>query len=121
MGKNNSVPDSCCHVVSEGCGNGIFSKQEKDQRQIIFFDGCLTLLEDKLEKDVIPMMIVYACVGVLLALTELITVVLASAYIAQIGRKLNREDKDWRHGMADAGGAPDEADHLHEGVGGTAC
>ena len=39
------------------------------------------------------MMIVYAVIGVILGLVELITVVLACAYVAQITRKRRREDK----------------------------
>ena len=41
----------------------------------------------------LPMMIVYAVIGVILGLVELITVVLACAYVAQITRKRRREDK----------------------------
>ena len=51
--------------------------------------------QDKLETDVLPMMIVYAVIGVILGLVELITVVLACAYVAQITRKRRREDKGW--------------------------
>ena len=42
------------------------------------------------------MMIVYAVIGVILGLVELITVVLACAYVAQITRKRRREDKGGR-------------------------
>jgi hypothetical protein len=61
----------------------------------------MTLLKDQLESDVLPMMIVYACVGVILALVELITVVLASAYVAQINRRRRREEKTWRINVDD--------------------
>ena len=73
----------------------------------------MTVLHAKLKEDVIPMMIVYACIGVLLAIIELITVVLACAYVAQITRKMNREEKMWRHGTADHDGAPDATDALN--------
>ncbi len=109
IGVNNSVPDSCCHKISKGCGkdilNEVMQKNKSDHfhelignihifqnpeniRNTIFVDGCLTILRTKLENDVIPMMIVYAVVGVVLALTELITVVLACAYVAQITRRM---------------------------------
>lgn len=52
-------------------------------------------MQDKLDTDVLPMMIVYAVIGVVLGLVELITVVLACAYVAQITRKRRREDKGW--------------------------
>jgi hypothetical protein len=112
VGKNFSVPDSCCHTETEFCGQNIFRKQEQEIRNTIFVEGCLMILQDKLDNDVIPMMVVYACVGVLLALVELITVVLACAFIAQITRKVNREDKMWRQGTADV---PDETDNLNHG------
>ena len=63
----------------------------------------------------IPMMIVYACIGVVLAILELITVVLACAYIAQITRKQRREDKMWRHGTADHNNEPECTDGLNAG------
>ena len=68
-----------------------------------------------LQDDVIPMMIVYACIGVVLAIVELITIVLACAYIAQITRKINREDKMWRHGTADHNNDQDCTDALNRG------
>jgi len=123
IGANNSVPDSCCHEVREGCGNGILRQQVSDVRNKIFVDGCITILKDKLETDVLPMMIVYAVIGVILGLVELITVVLACAYVAQITRKRRREDKMWRMGNAgdDGAAAPDEMDNLRSSRGETVC
>jgi hypothetical protein len=109
IGANNSVPDSCCHSVTEGCGRDIFTKVDSQIRNIIFVDGCLTVLRSKLEEDVTPMMIIYACIGVLLAITELITVVLCCAYIAQITRKLKREENMFR--PANASEEHDPLDH----------
>jgi hypothetical protein len=34
-------------------------------------DGCLTLLSDQLESDVVPMLVIYAVVGVILALVRI--------------------------------------------------
>ena len=121
IGRNSSIPDSCCHQRTVGCGNGIFRLQEAEIRNRVFMDGCLTILKDRLENDVIPMMIVYACVGVLLAIVELVTVVLACAYIAQITRKINREDKMWRHGTADHENDGDVIDHLRSDKNETMC
>ena len=45
IGRNNSVPDSCCHQVTAGCGNGILVQQESDIRNKIFVDGCITILK----------------------------------------------------------------------------
>ena len=113
---NNSVPDSCCHEYTKGCGKGILdaSMNDDDIRSKIFVHGCLEILEAKLEEDVIPMMIVYAVAGVVLALVELITVVLANAFAAQITRRLKRSSSDWRMGDASINGqAHDETDRLN--------
>ncbi|QQP31437.1 Tetraspanin, partial [Caligus rogercresseyi] len=99
IGGNNSVPDSCCHEFMKGCGRGIFSRTETEVRNHIYVHGCLQVLKDKLENEVTPMMIVYAVVGVILAITEIITIVLASAYVAQLRRR-SRRDRDFRYGNA---------------------
>jgi hypothetical protein len=86
IGANFSVPDSCCHTPSPGCGLYLFKDSLDQILNRIFVDGCLTLLQYNLENDVVPMMVAYAVIGVILALIELITIVLASAYVAQITR-----------------------------------
>ncbi len=98
------LQDSCCHTPAENCGANVFDKVEADAGRDIFTDGCVTLLESTLKEDVLPLMIGYAVVGVVLALAEIITVVIAAAYVAQIGRKVRREEKMWRHGTADHDG-----------------
>ena len=86
IGQNFSVPDTCCHTVAPNCGHYIFKDSTEQILQKIFVHGCLTVLQDQLENDVVPMMVGYAVVGVILALVELITIVLASAFVAQITR-----------------------------------
>ena len=110
IGNNNSVPDSCCHKMTKDCGKNILQSSPADIQNTIFINGCLEILKEKLDEDVIPMMIVYAVVGVILALTELITVVLACAYIAQINRKMN---KDYRVATVYNGQDHDETDQLN--------
>jgi len=109
LNREKAVPDSCCHEPTEGCGKDIF-RNINQAPQIIFVDGCLEILQTKLEDDVVPMCVTYACIGVLLAIVEIITVVLACAYVAQISRKLNREERMWRHTTADHNN--DDVDHL---------
>ena len=77
----------------------------------IYINGCMEILTDKLRTDVIPMMVVYAIIGVILALTELITVVLACAYVAQITRRLQRAEEYGRVASAAMMG-DDETDKL---------
>ena len=50
-----------------------------------------------IRNDVVPMLIVYAGVGVLLGIVELITIVLACAYVAQIGRRVKRDRHTHRY------------------------
>lgn len=109
IGGNNSVPDSCCRKYDEeGCGKGLLgaSYNSEQVRNKIYVTGCLTALEYSLENDVVMMMAIYAGVGVLIALIELIAVVLTCAYIAQITRRRTREEIMWN---AVRGG--DEMDH----------
>ena len=107
IGQTFSVPDSCCHVQSTGCGYRIFKESEDQIMNRIFVNGCLTLLQYQLETDVVPMMVGYAVIGVILALVELITVVLASAYVAQITRRERNANRSY--GISDRRGDAAEA------------
>merc|ERR1711971_776463 len=110
------VPDSCCHASLrvEGCGESIKTlNSHRDISAKIYVIGCMEIIRDKLEGDVVPMMVVYACVGVLLAIIELICVVLACAYIAQINRRTSNTSAGlWRY--ADANNAPPIPSHADE-------
>ena len=92
------VPDSCCHSVEVGCGEGKITQAAHTPGHTdlnIWKDGCMEVLRHKMIEDVKPMLMAYVGVGVLLALMELITVVLASAYVAQIGRRARKEHQAW--------------------------
>ena len=72
------------------------SSYSQDQvRNKIWVTGCIDALRYRLEGDVKTMMAVYAGVGVLIAMIELIAVVLTSAYVAQITRRRAREEMMW--------------------------
>jgi len=89
------VPDSCCHEERDECGREKITNAASNPSLTdlhIWKDGCLEILQLKLRNDVVPMLIVYAGVGVLLALVELVTVVLACAYVAQISRRRRRDE-----------------------------
>ena len=95
--NRDDVPDSCCHADTreEGCGRGKITRGSgfgARQDFGIWKDGCLEILKQKMRDDIMPFLMIYAGLGVLLALVELITVVLACAYVAQIGRRIRR---DW--------------------------
>ena len=72
----------------------------------IWKDGCLEILKTKLKREVanillgqkMKMLMIlfmitegYVCLGVLSSLVELITVVMACSYVAQITRRIRRE------------------------------
>lgn len=106
-----SVPDSCCHQVSDHCGHDIITRSQSNANVFldlnIWKDGCIEILMVKMRNDVVPMLMVYAGVGVILAIVELITVVLACAYVAQISRR-DRKNNHMRDRTGNAGGMYEE-------------
>ena len=50
--QTNSVPDSCCLRVTEGCGQHIFREQDITMHRIIHTHGCITVMEPKLRDQV---------------------------------------------------------------------
>ena len=97
---SDDVPDSCCHIEHAGCGTGKIRQFAGNRVWTdlgIWRDGCLEILQIKIRNDVVPMLIVYAGVGVLLGIVELITIVLACAYVAQIGRRVKRDRHTHRY------------------------
>jgi len=113
LNDDSAVPDSCCHSYNEDCGANIKGLNLRSVSEKIYVVGCMEIIRNKLEDDVVPMMVVYACVGVLLAIIELICVVLACAYIAQINRRTSKYDAGiWRY--ADANLGPVVPSHADE-------
>ena len=68
---------------------------ENNIRSKIFVDGCLEILQEWMEEDIVPMIAVYSGVGIAIALVELIATVLVCAYVAQINRRRQREEIMW--------------------------
>lgn len=104
IGQKGNLPDSCCHEQHEGCGRGILRETPEEIRNKVFVNGCLTLLRDKLETDVVQMMVAYACIGVVLGLVELVSIALASAYVAQITRREKRNNQGYHYTKGDKSG-----------------
>lgn len=82
-----SVPDSCCINPYEGCGKGILKEAQKTIQDKIFVHGCVEVLKRWLENEVVTLIPFYAAMSLAVALVEIITVVLSSAYVAQITRR----------------------------------
>jgi hypothetical protein len=55
------------------------------------FISCLTIIEEKLVGQVVPVLLGYAGVGTCLALIQLLTIVFACSYSSQISRSKNVE------------------------------
>jgi hypothetical protein len=101
----NAVPDSCCKISKPGCGSGKLSDNEIDSD--IYKDGCVAVLAELLKNQVALVMKIYSIVGSMMALLELVTVVLASAFVAQISRRIKRKnglsrpahanDNEWKY------------------------
>ena len=76
---------------------------ENNIRSRIFVDGCLEILQQWMEEDIVPMIAVYSGVGIAIALVELIATVLVCAYVAQINRRRQREEMMWNAVRGDNG------------------
>ncbi len=85
------MPDSCCKTYHEGCGHNVLAVPEHTRQTKLFSHGCLEVMGDKITGQVVPILLGYAGVGTLLALIQLITIVFACSYSAQITRKANIE------------------------------
>ncbi len=59
IGKNNSLPDSCCHEQLPGCGTNLLRESPDFIRNKVFVNGCITLLSEKLKTDVVFVSILY--------------------------------------------------------------
>jgi len=98
------VPDSCCRTESENCGKGVLGSMSVNTVRLrIWVDGCLSILQEWMEEDIVPMIAVYSGVGIAIALVELIATVLVCAYVAQINRRRQREEIMWNAVRGDNG------------------
>lgn len=91
--RRRGVPNSCCLVESEGCGEhdtDIFTDQLAYEK--IHIHGCLAIMKERLNRDVEPLLLTYIGSCVVLALLSIISLVLASAFVASINRKEKGQD-----------------------------
>ena len=102
-----SIVCSCCHHVHEGCGRDKLARVDRFDLGI-WKDGCVEILRHKMKTEVQTVLMVYTFLGAILAIVELITVVLACAYVAQI----NRRDRRQRHNFDRTGNARTEEEYL---------
>jgi len=85
--QGKGVPTSCC-LMEESC------RQENDSifkdlhpERTIYVHGCMAVLTRRLRRDVLPILLAYIGCAVLVALIQILSLVLASAYTAAISRK----------------------------------
>eukprot|EP00092_Neocalanus_flemingeri_P021988 GFUD01023846.1.p1 GENE.GFUD01023846.1~~GFUD01023846.1.p1 ORF type:complete len:360 (+),score=86.19 GFUD01023846.1:63-1142(+) len=72
---NNSVPDSCCHEESFGCGSHIFDGSLPPMK--IYTHGCLTVIQSKLESELTSLLLVFMTISLSVMLISLICLVLS--------------------------------------------
>ena len=93
-GSRHGVPDSCCLVETENCGDkdSIFSDQHPQEK--IFLHGCLAVLKEKLLRDISPVLFIFSACAVVLALITFLALVLVGAYSAAIIRKIRQSNQE---------------------------
>ena len=111
---SNGVPDSCCLRPDPGCGRNIFAEQDSALNRLIHTHGCLTILSDKLLEQVVPVLVGYAGVGVVLALIQLLAVVFACSFSAQISREMYQDDARSLGRTSTYHGGVDHIIHHHQ-------
>ena len=83
-------------------------ESDESVRRKIYVDGCLVILMEWLTNDVKLIIDVYSGVGIVNAVVEMVALVLAGVYVAQINRRLRREKRAYNTGRAYFGkGGPD--------------
>jgi len=90
--RGHGVPTSCC-LMEENCqqeNDSIF--KDLHPERTIYVHGCMTVLGRRLRRDVLPLLLAYIGCGVLVALVQILSLVLASAYAAAISRKNKHPD-----------------------------
>ena len=65
--QNNSVPDSCCILVTDQCGCNLFGMSKDAIHLHIFVQGCIDIIIQQLTEDVLPWVSSFS--GILVALT----------------------------------------------------
>ena len=85
MNVTNSVPDSCCKEISEGCGNGTLSEENPDA---IYTDGCLAEVYHIISENAVWVAIAAACI-----VAVQITIVCVACCLGNTMKKAQYEQK----------------------------
>jgi len=72
---NNSVPDSCCHQESYGCGTNIFLGAIPPTS--IYVHGCLAVIQSKLEQELTMVLAMFTIIQVLLVLLHVTSLIMS--------------------------------------------
>lgn len=91
--KIDSIPDSCCLQETEDCGEGQLVSLKAHLE--VYTHGCLAVLEQRMARDIQPVLNAYLGCGVALALLQIIAIVLSSAYSAALNRRKRRENEKY--------------------------
>jgi len=88
--QRTGVPDSCCIDEVEGCANSV-DLTEQSLYDKIYMHGCFFIMQNRYDRDILPVLLAYIISSVVLALITMITLVLAAAFVAAITRNENKD------------------------------
>jgi CD63 antigen len=85
FGKTGNVPDSCCKVFTDNCGQGILNLNNKTAANTVYTEGCFTKFESLVLSNVGPM----AGIGVGVAVFQVLVVIVSCFLATNMRRKDN--------------------------------
>ena len=78
------VPESCCHQKGKNCGKGVLGNMgENNIRARIFVNGCLEILQQWMEDDIVPMIDCYVGIGIFMTIIELSVTIVFTFYFCR--------------------------------------
>ena len=78
------MPDTCCKIRQENCGNGQLNLPKSDAIKIIHHEGCFTLFEQKIDAHILEgslvVSIVCLCLLILAIFSLKVTYIMSEKY-----------------------------------------
>ena len=98
--SDNSVPDSCCHSETVGCGKDVLKINDIETiMKKIYVHGCIDVMKVKMITQVRMILIVCAGVGSVLVMLEMLTILLACSlarYVPSHKKTNHRNEQELR-------------------------
>ena len=91
--RRGGVPDSCCKVETEGCGNVPFLSPNAIPPipAVIHVEGCMVVIKDSLHGSVLPGLLACALIGLVAGLIELLLMLMSCCFADHV-----KKVKDFR-------------------------